>query len=284
MLARKVRGGTREWELMSTDNHFDFSGKVCVVTGAGGGIGRGVAEAFGRAGGRVAALDRDAAGIAETVETIAAAGGEAIEIVCDVADGGSVEAAAREASSRLGAADVLVNNAGIMRHGRLEELSTDEWDLVMGINVRGYLNCAQAFGRSMLERGAGAIVHTASIAASEPHQFCGAYSPSKAAVVALSEQLTLEWGPRGVRSNCVSPGLVRTPLTEEFYAQPGVTEARREAVPLREIGAPDDIAHAVLFLASDLARYICGANLVVDGGLSHTSVQRLPRPMPAGRD
>lgn len=268
---------------MSTDRYFDFSGKVCVVTGAGGGIGRGIAQAFGRAGGRVAVLDRDAAGIAGTVETIVAAGGEAEGFVCDVSDRDSVEAAAREVSSRLGAADVLANNAGIMRLGHLEEISAEEWDLVMGINLRGYLHCAQAFGRAMLDRGSGAIVHTASIAASEPHQFCGAYSSSKAAVVALSGQMTLEWGARGVRSNCVSPGLVRTPLAEEYYAQPGVTEARREAVPLKEIGTPDDVAHAVLFLASDLARYICGANLVVDGGLSHTSVQRIPRPLPARR-
>jgi NAD(P)-dependent dehydrogenase (short-subunit alcohol dehydrogenase family) len=149
----------------------------------------------------------------------------------------------------------------------------------MGVNLRGYFNCAQAFGRSMLERGSGAIVHIASIAATEPHQYCIAYSPSKAAVVALSEQMTLEWGPRGVRSNCISPGLVRTPLAEEFYARPGVAEARREAVPLREIGAPEDIAQAALFLSSDLARYICGANLVVDGGLSLTAALRIPRPV-----
>lgn len=263
---------------MSVDKYFDFSGKVCVVTGAGGGIGRGIAEAFGRAGGRVAVLERNAEGLAGTIEAITAAGGEAIGVVCDVSDRGSVEAAASEVSSRLGAADVLVNNAGIIRYGRLEDLSTEQWDLVMGINVGGYLNCSQAFGRSMLERGAGALVHIASIAATVPHQHCSAYSSSKAAVAALSEQMTLEWGPRGVRSNCVSPGLIRTPLAEEFYQRPGVTEVRREAVPVREIGVPADIAHAVLFLSSDLARYICGANLVVDGGLSLTAALRVPRP------
>jgi len=263
---------------MPTDPHFDFRDRVCVVTGGGGGIGRGIAEAFGRAGGRVAVLDRNDAGLAETVAVITAAGGEATGVVCDVADAGSVEAAARAVSGRFGDADVLVNNAGIIRFGRLEEIAAEQWDLMMGINVRGYLNCAQAFGRAMLARGAGAIVHIASIAATEPHQHCSAYSPGKAAVVALSRQMTLEWGPRGVRSNCVSPGLIRTPLAEEFYALPGVTEARRDAVPLREIGNPGDVAHAVLFLASDLARYICGANLVVDGGLSLTAALRVPRP------
>lgn len=261
----------QEWRL-------DFTGKTCVVTGAGGGIGQGIAVAFAQAGAKVAILERNRQGAEETAAKIGAFGGQAVGIACDVADEASVKTAAQAVRDAFGDAEILVNNAGVIRFGRLETLALDQWDQMIAVNLRGYLLCAQEFARPMLAKGAGAIVHIASIAASEPHHYCGAYSASKAAVVMLSQQMALEWGPSGVRSNCVSPGLVRTPLAEDFYAQPGVTEQRTAAVPLRRIGAPQDIADAALFLASDRASYVTGANLVVDGGVSQTSMLQIPRP------
>lgn len=260
-----------------TNDWLDFTGKICVVTGSGGGIGEAIARSFASAGARVALLDLKV----DEVKSIAAditGGGEAIGVPVDVSDPQSVSAAVAEVEAAFGPADVLVNNAGFIRFGKLEEIAPKDWSAMMDVNLRGYLLCAQGFGKAMLERGRGVMVHTASLAAKEPHPYCSAYGPSKAGVLALNEQMTLEWGPRGIRTNCVSPGLVRTPLSEQFYARPDVGEARREAVPLRAIATPQDIADAVLFLASDRARYICGANLIVDGGLAQTSMLRVPRP------
>ena len=259
----------------------DFKGKICVVTGSGGGIGEAVARSFADAGARVALLDLKAEQARAVAADINQKGGEAIGVPADVSDPQSIGAAVAEVEEKLGAADILVNNAGFIRFGKLEDVAAEDWSAMMDVNLRGYLLCAQGFGKAMLERGHGVMVHIASIAAREPHPYCSAYSPSKAGVVALSEQMTLEWGPRGIRTNCVSPGLIRTPLSEEFYARPDVGEARREAVPTRAIGTSQDVADAVMFLASDRARYICGANLIVDGGLVQTSMLRVPRPTAA---
>ncbi len=256
----------------------DFSGKVCVVTGAGGGIGRAIAESFAAAGGKVAVLDVNAEGCAETAARIKAAGGQGLAVRCDVSEAGSVDAAGGAVGKTFGPCDILVNNAGIIRKGRLESVSVAEWDKLIGINLRGYLLCSQQFVPSMLERGRGAIVHVASIAATEPHPFCSAYSVSKAGVAMLSQQMAIEWGPRGVRSNSVSPGLVRTPLSQAFYDQPGVTEKRIAVVPSRRIGVPQDVADPVLFLASDRASYINGHDLIIDGGLARSVINQIPQP------
>jgi NAD(P)-dependent dehydrogenase (short-subunit alcohol dehydrogenase family) len=130
----------------------------------------------------------------------------------------------------------------------------------------------------MLARGSGVLVHVASIAGSEPQGMSGAYSASKAAVAMLSRQLAFEWGPRGIRSNAVSPGLVRTPLSESFYQAPGVKERREAVVPLRAIARPLDIANVIVFLASSRAGYVTGQDIVVDGGLSQTLMSHVPRP------
>jgi NAD(P)-dependent dehydrogenase (short-subunit alcohol dehydrogenase family) len=256
----------------------NFSGKTCVVTGAGGGIGQTIAVAFARAGAKIAALDNNAEGCAATEKLIGASGGNAMGVTCDVSDGRSIDAAVATVAARFGDCDILVNNAGILRLGKLESVSEEIWDKTLDVNLKGYLLCAQRFGACMRQRKSGTIVNTASHAATEPHPFCGSYSVSKAAVVMLTRQLALEWGPLGVRVNAVSPGFIPTPLSSEFYTQPGVTEQRKRLVPLRRLGSTRDVANAVLFLASDESSYINGHNLVVDGGLSHTSMIHVRRP------
>jgi NAD(P)-dependent dehydrogenase (short-subunit alcohol dehydrogenase family) len=160
----------------------------------------------------------------------------------------------------------------------LATVSLEDWNLLLSVNLTGYLLCAQAFGKAMIERGRGAIVHTASIAGSNAQAFSGAYSVSKAGVLMLSRQLAVEWGPHGVRSNVLSPGLVRTPMSEEFYLAPGVAERRAAAVPLGRVGTPEDMAQAVLFLASDRAGFINGQEIIVDGGFEHMLMSLVPRP------
>ncbi|MDQ8732876.1 SDR family oxidoreductase, partial [Bradyrhizobium sp. LHD-71] len=178
----------------------------------------------------------------------------------------------------LGPASILVNNAGTLRAGSLDTLSLSDWQANLSLNLTGYFRCAQAFGAQMLKQANGAIVHIASVAAHSPQNHSGAYSTSKAAVAMLSQQLATEWGPRGVRSNVVSPGLIRTPMTQAMYDTPGVLEARRAVVPRRRIGEPEDIANAVVFLASDRADYINGAEIVVDGGFARGIMNLVPRP------
>jgi NAD(P)-dependent dehydrogenase (short-subunit alcohol dehydrogenase family) len=252
--------------------------RVCVVTGAGGGIGRETAIAFAAAGAKVVVMDRNNESCAETAHEISTQGREVLSAACDVSDPESVAAAARETLATFGRCDVLVNNAGILRPGNMEALSVADWNVMLQVNLTGGFLCSQAFGRNMLERGAGAIVHVSSIAASHPQPFSGAYSPTKAAVTMLSRQIAFEWGPKGVRSNVVSPGLVRTPMSEGFYAAPGVAERREAVVPLRRIATPSDMANVVVFLASDRASYVTGQEIVVDGGFSQTLMSHVPRP------
>ena len=255
-----------------------LGGRVAAVTGGASGIGRACALSLAAAGAKVAVLDIARAGAEETAALIKAAGGQAVALACDTTKPADI-VAARDATTRdLGAADILVNNAGILRPGNLDTLALEDWNLLLAVNLTGYLLCAQAFLPGMRAKSRGAIVHIASIAAREPQAWSGAYSVSKAGVVMLSRQLAFEWGPSGIRSNTVSPGLVRTPLSEAFYKQPGVPERRAAIVPVGRVGVPQDIADAVTFLASDRASYISGDDMLVDGGLDDFLMSQVPRP------
>lgn len=250
----------------------DFTGKIVVVTGGSGGIGRAMLDAFKALGATVVALDYRA----EDAEAAAhAVGGYGFG--CDVSDLRSVEVAAGHIA-KLGGADVLVNNAGILRPGPLEDLAIEDWQAMLKVNLDGCFVTAQSFGKQMIAKGAGALVHVASISASQPQPFSGAYSPGKAGVAMLSRALAYEWGPKGVRSNVVSPGLVLTPMSEPFYANLEVKSARERRVPTGRIGTAQDMANTAVFLASARASYINGQEIVVDGGLSQTLMGSVPRP------
>lgn len=247
-----------------------LEGKTVVVTGASGGIGRALCTAFAGAGTRVVLLDRDEDRAATIADDI---GNGAIALRCDLAVPADVSAAAERVD-----ADILVNSAAILRPGPLETVTVEDWSAMLAVNLTGYLAASKAFGRGMLARGQGALIHIASIAGSQPQPASGAYSASKAATIMMSRQLAYEWGPRGVRSNCISPGLVMTPMSEPFYADPKVKERREAMVPLRRIAAPADMADVALFLASERASYVTGQDIVVDGGLSQSLMGLVPRP------
>ncbi|SAK45761.1 Short-chain dehydrogenase/reductase SDR [Caballeronia pedi] len=251
---------------------------VCVVTGAAGGIGRAIARTFADAGARLALLDRDEAGCHEAADALHANGVDVIAITCDIGDAASVNRARDQVERKFGHADVLVNNAGLLRAGGIEDIGLDAWNAMLAVNLTGYMLCAQGFGRGMLARGAGSIVHIASVAAHHPQTWSGAYSPSKAGIAMLSRQIAAEWGARGVRSNTVCPGMIRTPLSQAFYEQ-GDVEARRSAMTAsRRIGEPRDIAEVVAFLASRRAAYVNGAEVSVDGGFECMLMDLVPRP------
>ena len=263
---------------MESSDWLGLSGRVCVVIGGGGGIGRATALSFAKAGARVAAIDRDERGLEVTQTELRKLGDGHVVVTCDTTSEESVTAASEKIEKSLGPCSVLVNTAAILRPGALDTLSLAEWNAVLAVNLTGYFLCAQAFGRQMRALGRGSLVHVSSIAGSNAQGQSGAYSVSKAGVIMLSRQLASEWGPQGIRSNVVSPGMVITPMSQAFYDTPGVTERRSAVVPMRRVGMPQDMADAILFLASDRASYVNGDEIMVDGGYANMLMNLVPRP------
>ncbi|MFA6265063.1 MAG: SDR family oxidoreductase [Pseudolabrys sp.] len=256
-----------------------LEGRLCVVTGAGGGIGRATALSFAAAGARLVLLDRNEETLAGTAQALAnVTDAPPLLIACDVTNPADVKSAAERTLRVAGTPAVLVNNAGLLRAAPLATVDLEAWHALLAVNLTGYLLCAQAFGAAMRGARSGAIVHVASIAGTQPQSFSGAYSVSKSGVLMLSQQLAVEWGPSGLRSNVVSPGMVETPMSQSFYDADGVRERRSAVVPLGRIGQPQDMADTILYLASDRASYVNGQEVLVDGGYSRMLMSLVPRP------
>ncbi|WP_093178769.1 SDR family NAD(P)-dependent oxidoreductase [Variovorax sp. YR266] len=257
-----------------------LEGRVCVVTGAGRGIGAGVAHELARHGAHVAVLDRDAASADAVAAEIASAGGRSIGLAADVTQQDAIAAAAERVQRELGACHVLVNNAALVGYaGPLMDADLNQWNRMLDVNVTGTLICTRAFGRQMIVAGqGGAIVNVASICGHLPLTHGGVYSVGKAGLLMLTRMLALELAEHGVRCNSVSPGLVRTPATEAAYGDSEVAEARRRLVPIRRISEPEDLATVIAFLASDRAGYVDGQDVLVDGALSQSLMGWVPRP------
>jgi Dehydrogenases with different specificities (related to short-chain alcohol dehydrogenases) len=252
--------------------------QVCVVNGAASGIGASIATALAQQGANVVLMDRNVEGCEILQKALEAYPGKRLSLSCDISNEDQVKEAAERVFAEFGNCFGLVNAAGILRPANLAEISLADWNSLIAVNLNGYLLCAREFGRQMRTAGAGSIVHISSISAHHPQPFSGAYTPSKAAVTALSKQLAVEWGEAGVRSNCVAPGMTLTALTEAYYQQPGVKEAREQFTAVRRIGMPEDIANAVLFLLSQRASYVSGTEIEVNGGLSCMLMGKIPRP------
>jgi glucose 1-dehydrogenase len=243
-----------------------------IVTGAASGIGRACAHKLVSAAlarGETAAIllvDREGGGIASLGVELTGLGAKVSTLVADLADPSSGDLIAWQAQHDLGGLDVIVSNAGVFGNSALEELDIDLWELNFAVNTRATWLLAKACC-PMLKRQGGAIVATASISATHPTPPHGAYSASKAALVMLVQQLAYEWGPFGIRSNCVSPGMIHTAMTDKVYSDPAKRAERAHQIPLRRVGTPEDVARAVAFLAGPESEYITGVNLAVDGGV-----------------
>ena len=239
--------------------------RVCVVTGGARGIGEAIAARFAAEGATVAILDLDAAAAALTAERLGGTGHG-----CDVGVRPSVEAAMAEVLGRHGRIDVLVNNAGIGLAGPSETFSDEDWNTSIAVMQTGVFLCSQVAGRHMLAAGRGVIVNISSMNAWEAFPMRLAYCAAKAAVVAMTQVLAIEWADRGIRVNAVAPGVTRTALVQKGIDDGVVDVAAYTArTPLHRFAEPDEIARAVLFLASDEdSSFVTGTTLCADGGWS----------------
>ena len=243
-----------------------FAGKGVIVTGAGQGIGRAIGERFARDGGSVMLADLNGAAADAGAAALRAEGHQAIGHEVNVADHIAVRGMVERAIAEFGGVDVLVNNAGVLRSTRVVNISPDEWDLVLDVNLKAAFLCSQAVHDSMASRGGGRIVHMASMAGRATSTLGGAhYSTAKAGVLGFSRHLAREWAKDGITSNAISPGIVDTPMVR------GSTDDARMAqvlasIPLGRLADPAEIANLVCFLASDEAAYITGANVDIHGG------------------
>lgn len=244
-----------------------LEGRSVIVTGAGRGIGRSIAEAFAANGARVAALDVDAATAWETAE---ATGG--IGIRCDVRDGASVTAAVDEVAERLGGLDVVVNNAGINVEGRVEDLDDEAWTRCFDVNTAGVFRVSRSAIPHLKRSAHGRVINAASFAAITPSVGSAAYAASKAAVVQFTRVLAGELGPWGVTVNAYAPGMIPTAMNG-FADMPAEAQDRLlDTLTLRRWGRPEEVADLLLFLASDASRYITGTLLDVSGGKLATQI------------
>lgn len=281
MASETKRDGEREAKHEGNaviEDWLGIRGKTCVVTGAAGGIGASVALSAARAGANVALLDKNIAGASAVAQDIIEGGGRAVALACDTSSEDAIGDAVARVDAEFGECSLLVNNAGLSRPGGLASVSLSDWNLVLSVNLTGYLLVARAFLPMLQRSGGGSIVHIASISSNYPQPSSGAYSASKAGVLLMSRQMAVEWGKYGIRSNAICPGMVRTGLSEAFYAVPGVEQRRAAVTAIGRIAEPQDIANAALFLLSDKSEYMTGAELAVDGGLSSVLMDRVPRP------
>ena len=262
-----------------SDTWLGLEGKVVVITGAVGGMGTKFSNDFAEQGANIVLVDL----LKDKTEALAKEISDkysvkTLAIQCNTTDETEVDTAVKEVVDKFGKVDVLVNTAAILRFSPLEDLRLDEWQQALNVNITGYFLMSQRFGKVMIKQGHGTLVHISTAASLSPETYSGAYSTTKAAVNMMSKQMAAEWGQFGLRSNCVLPCLVKTPLSENFYSDPKVEDGRKRLVASKRIGNLTDISNTVLFMASDRSDYTNGSEVMVDGGIHMMISDMIPKP------
>ncbi|TVR20703.1 MAG: SDR family oxidoreductase [Anaerolineaceae bacterium] len=263
-----------------------LAGKVALITGAGDGIGRGIALKFAQEGAKIGVLDLNIKATEAVAQEIVNAGGSALALPADVGDEAQVNSAVKKLADAFGTVTVLVNNAAVMPAGTLHETGTDDFDRCMRVNVRGaYLAC-KAVIPGMLSVHNGSIIHMASVTGILGLPGVAAYSATKGALIALARAMSTDYARRGIRINAVSPGTIDSPMLHNFAAAQSDPEMIRRAFddmhPIGRVGTIEEVANVFVFLASDESSFVTGANYEVDGGLGVKGEQ--PQDMPEDKD
>ena len=245
----------------------NLDGKVAVVTGAGRGIGKSTALALAEAGADVVLASRTASQLEETAQEVRATGRQALPIPTDVTRKDNVEKLMDAAIKTLGGLHILVNNAATMAPMPLLEQSEAEWDRVMAVNLKSVFLCTQAAGRHMVKHKYGKIINMASTGGEIAGPKNASYHASKAGIILFTKSVALEWIRYNINVNAVGPGFVDTELVDQFI-QKGTRESSLKGFPIRRLADPQEIAHLVVFLASDLSSYMVGEHVIIDGGLT----------------
>jgi NAD(P)-dependent dehydrogenase (short-subunit alcohol dehydrogenase family) len=250
--------------------HLDFTGKVVLVTGGGSGIGRAACLAFARAGARVVIADRGRDGAEETARLIEGIGGQSLVLQTDVAHAADCEAMVRSTVTAHDRLDIAFNNAGTGGTlGMTADRSEEDWDLTLAVNLKGVWLSMKYELTQMMAQGGGVIVNNASLSGLVGFRMASAYAASKHGVVGLTRSAALEYARHNIRINAVCPGFTETPMVSQMdAANPRILESTLMLVPMRRLGTPDEIADAVLWLASTASSFVTGQALAVDGGFS----------------
>lgn len=249
-----------------------LAGKVALITGGGTGIGKAIAQAFAREGAKVALAGRRKEKVEESAKEVESRGGEALALACDVSKARDAKRAVRETVERFGRLNVLVNNAGILSVSTIEQISEEDWDRLMEINLKGpFLMCRAALPE-FRKAGGGAIVNIGSVLGLVAMKDRAAYCASKGGVTLLTKAIALDHAQENVRANCICPSIVETELVKNLFAgsekQEALRQARMATIPLRRFGQPADVAEMAVFLASEESSWLTGAAIPLDGGLT----------------